>query len=133
MARRGDHRWTSEAFLRDACDAMVSEIDWDTIDSGRLHRASCAARTLDGLSVVVAVVDNEDVLSFVLEDAQEEKRETGRTSAPLWLYVPVGLDLRVRIDEGISIRRVGSRPTGGRRTRRLLGILKHLGQMFHRT
>jgi hypothetical protein len=118
MGRRGEQRWTSEAFLRDACDAMALELDWDTIDSGRLHRASCAARTVDGLSVVVAVLDNEGVLSSVLEDARDERRETGQASTPLWLYAPIGIDLQVPVDEKISIRRVDSGPRKGRRTSR---------------
>jgi hypothetical protein len=92
---------------------MVAELDWDTIDSGRLHRASCAARTLDGVSVVVAVLDNEAFLPSVLQDAEDEGRETGQTGAPLWLYVPVGLELQARVDERISIRRVGSGSTKG--------------------
>ena len=118
MARRSDHLWTSEAFLRDACDAMVAELDWDTVDSGRLHRASCAARTLDGRLVVVAVLENEAALASVQEDAHGERLETGQTEAPLWLYVPMRFELRVRIDEKISIRRVASRSTKGRRTSR---------------
>jgi hypothetical protein len=105
----GDDRWASEAFLRDACDAMVSEIDWDTIDSGRLHQASCAARTLDGRSVIAAVLDHEAALPSVLEDAQDERREAGQTSAPLWLYAPVDLELRALNDEQVVVRRVGRR------------------------
>jgi len=101
-----DDRWASEAFLRDACDAMASEIDWDTIDSGRLHRASCAARTLDGRSVIVAVLDHDAALPSVLVDARDERRETGQTSAPLWLYVPAGLELQRRNGEQIIVRTV---------------------------
>ncbi len=116
MGRRGEDRWSREAFLREACNAIAVDVDWDTIDSGRLHHASCAARTADGGSVVVAVLDNESVLSSVLEDAREERSEAGQSSAPLWLYVPAGVDLRVPIDEKIEIRRVEPVPGKGRRT-----------------
>jgi hypothetical protein len=123
VAKRNDNRWSSEAFLRDACDAMAEELDWDTIDSGCLHRASCAGRTLDGRWVVVAVLDTVTVLSSVLDDVQTERLETGRNSAVLWLYVPKGLELPPEIEEDAHIRRVGSRARKGRRAKALNALV----------
>jgi hypothetical protein len=109
MSKRSAQHWSSEEFLLDACDVMVAELDWDTVDSGRLHRASCASRTLDGAPVIVAVLDNIAVLPYVLEDAGVERRDTGVVSAPLWLYLPEDLDVQMPADSTIRIRRVASR------------------------
>ena len=106
MARRNPQHWTSEEFLLDACDVMVAELDWDTVDSGRLHRASCASWTRDGAPVIVAVLDDIAVLPAALEDARVERRDTGMATAPLWLYVPEDLDVQVPDDGTICVRRV---------------------------
>lgn len=67
---------------------MTEELDWDSLDSGRLHCTVSPARTVDGTAIVVAVIDRADSIPQALEDAA-----MGQATAPLWLYVPKNLDV----------------------------------------
>lgn len=87
-------RWSREPFLRAACRRMADHLDWDSLDSGRLHEFTGPARTAGGDPVVVGVLDRPDVLPDVLADAAEARAErAGWERAPLWLYVPPALDV----------------------------------------
>jgi hypothetical protein len=103
---RTSDRWNSESFLRRACDAMLDELDWDSLDSGRLHHSSSIARTLGGEVVIVAVVDDLSRMTTVLEDVAAERRHVGEPDAPLWLYLPRGLDLDAMQGAGLVARPV---------------------------
>jgi hypothetical protein len=70
-------RWSREAFLREACALMVTEMDWDSLDSGRLHHATSVATDLAGVPVIVGVLDDDSRLSAVLDDAAAERRDSG--------------------------------------------------------
>jgi hypothetical protein len=85
---------------------MAREIDWDAIDSGRLHGATSFARTLDGHAVVIGVLTEPDYWQAVLDDARQEVAEEGlpRTT-PLWLYVPEGFPVPP-LSGNVIIRRV---------------------------
>jgi hypothetical protein len=85
---------------------MVTELDWDSLDSGRLHRATSAARDLAGVPVIVGVLDDASVLSAVLEDAAAERRDSGQPNASLWLYVPQDMEVPSGPSDGLIIRRV---------------------------
>ena len=68
---------------------MGEELDWDSLDSGRLHHATTAALTMAGAPVVVGVFTKPEVMQAVLADAEDERKERGfPTDALIWLYVP---------------------------------------------
>ena len=108
-ARGCDDRWTDEQFLHAACDAMVVELDWDSLDSGRLHHATSAAKTLTGISVVVGVLDRSDCLETFLHDANEEKRYSELPpNTPVWLYIPSGIPLPSDLPEMVVVKSIPS-------------------------
>lgn len=92
--KREDDRWCDEPFLRKACDLIARELDWDTINSGCLHRTTSVAQTLDGHPVVIGVLTKPDYWQAVLDDANQDMAEKGLSrTTPLWLYVPEGFPL----------------------------------------
>jgi len=90
---RRSQRWNQEVFLREACNQMAAEVDWDSLDSGRLHHACSVATSNDGERVIVAACDDPKVLAIVLNDAEHERAFESEPSAPLWLYIPTDMDL----------------------------------------
>jgi hypothetical protein len=99
-------RWNREAFLRTACSLMVTEVDWDSLDSGRLHHATSAARDLAGVPVMVGVLDDPAMLSAILDDAAAERKDLGHPDAALWLYVPQDMTVPPSSWDKLTIRRV---------------------------
>ena len=108
-------RWSREAFLRAACALMVTELDWDSLDSGRLHHATSVATDLAGVPVIVGVLDDGSRLPAVLDDAAAERRDSGHPDAPLWLYVPHDMEVGSGSSERLVIRRVPSGPSASSR------------------
>ena len=107
----GTHRWSREAFLREACSLMATELDWDSLDSGRLHHATSVASDLAGVPVIVGVLDDASVLSAVLDDAAADRRDYGHPNASLWLYIPHDMQLPTGSSDGLIIRRVPTNRT----------------------
>jgi hypothetical protein len=103
-------RWSREAFLQKACSLMVAEVDWDSLDSGRLHHATSAARDLGGVPVIVGVLDDPSMLSAVLDDAATERRDSGHPNAALWLYVPQDMTVPPSSSDKLMIHRVPGGP-----------------------
>jgi len=100
-------RWNTEPFLQLACDEMVRELDWGTLDSGRLHHAVSAARTIGGEAIVVAVLSDFSKLDEVLEDAENERRhENLPSAAPLWLYVPESMATEYSFPGHVILKKV---------------------------
>lgn len=83
-----DKHWNKEAFLNFACDRISKDLDWDSIDSGRLHHTCCKAKTFEGKDVIVAVFDRVSVLNDVKEDIKLEKGINNIHEYEVWLYVP---------------------------------------------
>ena len=108
MKYERDGSWSREAFLRAACTLMVTELDWDSLDSGRLHHATSVARDPAGVPVIVGVLDDASLLSAVLEDAAAERRDSGHPNAPLWLYVPHDMEMPSDLSGRLIVRRVPS-------------------------
>ena len=103
---RSDSRWCDELFLRAACDLLAREVQWDTIDAGRLHRSASQARTADGTLIVVAVLSRPELLAEALDDARKEAEQHGLPEmTPLWLYVPDALAIPAPGDH-VVVRRV---------------------------
>lgn len=108
--REGGDRWAEEPFLRAACDAMTADLDWDSLDSGRLHRATSSAKTLGGAPVVVGVLDKAERLEDFFRDAEEEMRDGALPlSTTIWLYVPNGLQLPCDLPKSVVVKTI---PTG---------------------
>jgi hypothetical protein len=103
-------RWSREAFLQKACSLMVAEVDWDSLDSGRLHHATSAARDLAGVPVIVGVLDDPSMLFAVLDDAATERRDSGHPNAALWLYVPQDMTVPPSSSDKLMIHRVPGGP-----------------------
>jgi len=72
-------------------------------DLEKLHHAASSARTVDGDLVVVAILDQAELLPLVIKDAAKEHAD-----APLWLYVPTNLYLG-NLDEHLVVRAVDLR------------------------
>jgi hypothetical protein len=107
-------QWSDERFLRKACDQMAAEMDWDSLDSGRLHRATCAAKTLAGEPVIVGVLDHADILPAVLKDAEQERgNEQLPVGTPIWLYMPAGLPSPL-LPPTVVVRLIGESPADPR-------------------
>jgi hypothetical protein len=106
----GADRWSREPFLREACSLMVTELDWDSLDSGCLHHTTSIARDLAGVPIIVGVLDDASVLSAVLDDAAADRRDFGHPDASLWLYVPYDLEMPSGSSDRVIIRRVPPRP-----------------------
>jgi hypothetical protein len=107
--RTPDDRWAEEPFLRAACDAMVADLDWDSLDSGRLHRATSSAKTLAGGRVVIGVLDRADRLEELLLDAEEEKRGNDLpVNTPVWLYVPADLGVPRGLPESVVVKTIST-------------------------
>lgn len=106
-------RWNDEEFLGIACEMIAREIDWDSIDSGRLHGSTSIGKTLLGEDVVIAVLSRPEFVATVLADADEERKHSKVTAeTPLRLYVPAGMrvsvsDSRIVIREVANIAQVG--------------------------
>lgn len=106
-----DGRWAEEPFLRAACDAMVADIDWDSVDSGRLHHATSTAKTLAGGRVVIGVLDTPDRLEDLLLDAEEEKRGNNfPVNTPVWLYIPADLGVPRGLPESVVEKAISTHP-----------------------
>ncbi|MEM9567144.1 MAG: hypothetical protein AAF974_02465 [Cyanobacteria bacterium P01_E01_bin.34] len=97
-------RWNSDPFLQTACNIMAEELDWDSLDSGCLHRAASFALTVDGTSIVVAVLNRADAIPEALEDAAIVS-----ATAQLWLYIPRTLDVGVP-DKRVVLRSIDNIP-----------------------
>ena len=106
--KRQDQRWNREPFLKSACDLIGQELDPDSVDFGRLHHTAGKAKTWEGESIIVAVLDRTSLIAEVLEDAKAEGEYEGLANASLWLYVPEDLVLDETLNESIVIRRVVS-------------------------
>ena len=99
-------RWAAEHFVCLACDAIVLEIDWDSIDSGRIHCATSKAVTLRGEKVIVGILDDTARLEEVLRDAEDERvHESLPHDAEVWLYVPSRASIP-DVRPGIVVKRV---------------------------
>ena len=86
---RPGERWVCEPVLNQACDIIADELDWDSLDAGRLHWTTCRAVTLTGETVVVGVLSDLARLGDVLDDARQECKDAGISgNTPIWLYVP---------------------------------------------
>jgi hypothetical protein len=112
---RGTDRWNREAFLRKACALMVTEVEWDSLDSGCLHHATSVARDLAGVPVIVGVLDDPAMLSAVLEDAAADRKDAGHPNAALWLYVPEDMTVPPISWDKLTIRRVPGGPAASSR------------------
>ena len=100
-------RWIEENFLQDACRMMVKELDWDSLDSGRLHHSTSRAKTNSGEGIVIAALSDVEQLSTLLEDADSERQyESLPAEAPLWLYVPMQLKLPSNLPRTVVIKRL---------------------------
>jgi len=86
-------RWNDEAFLNLVCTEIACHIDWDSIDSGRLHNSSCKANILNGKEIIVAVFDRISVLEEILIDVESERKAENIPDAQLWVYVPESLTI----------------------------------------
>lgn len=103
---RDADRWVDEHFLRIACKAMLPDLDWDSLDSGRLHRATSIAKTHGGTRLIVGVLGKADSLSELLDDAAQDRLEEGLPmDTPLWLYVPASLALPA-LPESVVVKRL---------------------------
>jgi len=86
--------WSQRDFLRAAVDLMVEDLDITRVGTTSLDYYSSIARTRDGTRVVVAVMDDPEVLADVLADVGELRTEWEEwATAPLWIYVPPSLDV----------------------------------------
>jgi hypothetical protein len=86
---------------------MNTELDWDTVDSGRLHWAASRAKTLSGKDVIVGVLSDPSMLNDAINDAEEERRhEQLPGETPFWLYVPHDLKLDVSLPGIAIIKRI---------------------------
>jgi hypothetical protein len=100
-------RWVEESFLGKACEVIARELEWDSLDSGRLHSSTTRARTPEGLPVVVGVLDQPARLLDLLEDAEQERRHCGLpSSVPLWLHVPKDIQLPMLSTDTAVVRRL---------------------------
>lgn len=105
--RKEPQRWVDERFLRVACGAIAAELDWDSLDSGCLHRATSRAKTPAGSPLIIGVLDQVARLSELLEDAEQDRRDNGLpTDTPLWLYVPADLPLPEVLPEAVVLKRL---------------------------
>ena len=108
-----EHRWNDEEFLRRACDQMTGELNWDSLDSGCLHRTFSTAETLDGRHVIIAVVNRANIWEEVLRDVEDERQTARRqASMPLWIYVPEHFDVPEEIVRQVIIRHVSNTRDG---------------------
>ena len=72
---------------------MTRALDWDSLDSGCLHQATSLARTMEGTSIIVGVLDQVEQLSELLDQAEQDRRENQLPpETPLWLYVPTSFN-----------------------------------------
>ena len=74
---------------------MTEELEWDSLDSGRLHHATSPAVTADGARIIVGVLHQLALLPDVVADADASREaRDGWEDAPLWLYVPAELGIK---------------------------------------
>jgi hypothetical protein len=130
MAKPRFDRWNTEVFLREACDAIALEIEWDSIDSGRLHHTSSAARTHDGTPILVAVIDNELAMPDVFEDLVAEREDANLSDAPLWLYVPHDMEMEPIGVPNVRICRIRSNMPAAKPERWRVAAFPRLRSIF---
>ncbi len=111
---RAQH-WVDEPFLRAACDVIARELDWDSLHSGCLHRATSQAKTLAGSPLIVGVLGQAEHLAELLREAEQDRRENGfSVDTPLWLYVPASLPLPSSLPPAVVIKRVSATKVRGK-------------------
>lgn len=108
LGNRNDSQgWVDEQFLQVACDVIAVELDWDSLYSGCLHRATSSAKTPTGSPVIVGVLGQPDRISELLKDAEQERTYNGLPDdTPLWLYVPADLLLPRVPPETVVLKRL---------------------------
>ena len=100
-----EYFWNDEKFLCKACDQMIKQLDWDSLDSGRLHHVASEARTLDGQQIIVGVISKANVWDEALKDAEDECKYCQLPeTTPLWLYVPEDLNVPDNIAKQVCIQ-----------------------------
>lgn len=105
--RTDSDRWVEERVLQLACNAMTRDLDWDSLDSGRLHRATSLAKTLTGNSIIVGVLDQARRVSELLADADHDRRNHGLPlETPLWLYVPIAFHAPIDLPPSVVLKRL---------------------------
>ncbi len=96
--------WADEDFVRRAADAIVQEIDWDSMDGGRLHRATSKAKAKSGKTVIVGVLDDVAKLDALLRDAEEERQDSALSAdIEVWVYIPQNLRIAA-VTSGIILK-----------------------------
>jgi hypothetical protein len=107
FTRSKEKRWFDELFLRRACERISVEIEWDSIDSGRLHWTTVACTSESGQRVIVGVFSEHGRLSDVLQDADRERKEEGLPEVtPLWLYFPKDMDISEDVPDYVVLKSV---------------------------
>ncbi|TAL31283.1 MAG: hypothetical protein EPN93_18150 [Spirochaetes bacterium] len=104
---RKGHRWNTERFLQAACDQMVKELDWDSIDSGCLHHTVSKAKTIDGRQIIVGVITEMNMWEELIEHIRDERAHCNfPRETPVWLYVPQDLSIPDLMAGTMKIRRI---------------------------